>query len=46
MSRFADDLKSRILMLNKMIESAPISERRKLQKERAELEAKLRKVSQ
>lgn len=44
MSRFADDLSARISIINRMIQNAPISERRKLQKERADLEDKLRRA--
>jgi hypothetical protein len=45
MSKFADDLRERIAILNKMIPGAKLSERRKLQKERSDLEAKLAKVA-
>jgi hypothetical protein len=45
MSKFADDLADRIRIINRMIPSASIPERRKLQKERTDLEAKLAKVS-
>lgn len=45
MSKFADDLRARIDIINRMIPGAKVSERRALQKERADLEAKLAKVA-
>ena len=45
MSNFRNDLATRISMINMMIIGAKPSERRKLQKERSDLEDKLRRVS-
>lgn len=45
MSGFVANIEARIAIINKMIASAKTAERRALQKERADLEAKLRKVS-
>jgi len=45
MSKFSDDLRARIDQINRMIPHAKVSERRALQKERADLETKLAKVS-
>jgi len=44
MTRIADDLVNRIAIIEKMIMTAKGKERRDLQKERAELEAALRKL--
>lgn len=45
MSKFSADIEARLAIIAKMIQSAKTSERRALQKERADLEAKLAKVS-
>lgn len=45
MSKFSDDLRARIDIINRMIPHAKTAERRALQKERADLEAKLSKVA-
>jgi hypothetical protein len=45
MSKFEDDIIARLAIIAKMIPGAKLSERRKLQGERADLETKLRKVS-
>lgn len=45
MSKFADDIRARLAIISKLIVGAKIAERRKLQKERTDLEEKLRKVS-
>ncbi len=45
MSKFAEDLTARVAIINQMIVGANKTERRKLQKERADLEEKLRKVA-
>ena len=44
MSKFADDIQARLIEISKLIPTATITERRSLQKERADLEGKLRKV--
>lgn len=44
MSKFEDDIVARIAIINKMIPSAKVAERRALQRERADLEEKLNKV--
>lgn len=44
-NKFAADIEARIAIINKMIPSAKTSERRALQRERADLETKLRKVT-
>lgn len=46
MSKFADDLRERIRIINQMIPAAKAAERRKLQKERADLEGKLLKATE
>jgi hypothetical protein len=45
MSKFADDILARLSIIAKMIPGASVPERRKLQRERTDLETKLRKVS-
>lgn len=45
MSKFEDDLRARISIINRMISGAKTAERRALQKERADLEDKLRRTS-
>jgi len=45
MTRIADDLINRIAVIEKMIVTAKGKERRRLQTERAELEATLRKLA-
>lgn len=45
MSKFEDDILSRIAIINKMIPGAKLKERRALQRERADLESKLRKAT-
>lgn len=45
MNKFVDDITARIAILNQMIPSAKTAERRKLQRERTDLELKLQKVS-
>lgn len=44
MSKFADDLADRIRIINRMIPNASKTERRKLQKERSDLERTLSKA--
>lgn len=44
MSKFADDIRARLAIISKMIPGAKLAERRALQKERSDLEGKLRKV--
>ena len=44
MSKFTEDLAARIFEINKAIPTAKLKERRALQKERADLENKLRKA--
>lgn len=45
MSKFITDIEARLRIIAKMIESAAGKDRRALQRERADLEEKLRKVS-
>lgn len=45
MSKFVADIQARLTIINQMIPSAKSSERRALQKERSDLETKLRKVT-
>lgn len=45
MNKFVADIEARLAIISQMIKSANTTERRALQKERADLEAKLRKVS-
>jgi hypothetical protein len=45
MSKFADDIKARLAIIAEMIRTAQTAERRKLQRERSDLEEKLRRVS-
>jgi hypothetical protein len=45
MSKFADDIRTRIAIINKMIPNAKVKERRALQKERSDLETKLAQVA-
>lgn len=44
MSKFASDIEARLAIIANMIPSAPTKERRALQRERSDLEDKLRKV--
>lgn len=44
-SKFEDDIQARLAIIARMIPSAKVAERRALQRERADLEEKLRKVS-
>lgn len=45
MSKLADDIRARLAIIGDMIRTAKAAERRKLQKERADLEDKLRRVA-
>lgn len=45
MSNFEDNIRARIAIINKMIPNAKTVERRALQRERSDLEAKLSKVA-
>jgi hypothetical protein len=45
MSKFVADIEARLAVISKMIPGAKVVERRQLQRERADLEEKLRKVS-
>jgi hypothetical protein len=45
MSKFSDDIRARLAIIAQMIPSAKSVERKKLQKERADLEDKLRRVT-
>lgn len=45
MSKFSDDIKARIAIINQMIPNAKMKERRALQRERTDLEAKLAKAT-
>lgn len=45
MSKFSEDLEARIRIINQMIPNAKPKERRALQKERANLEDKLRRAA-
>lgn len=46
MSKFEDAIRQRLAIIAQMIRSAKQSERRQLQRERSDLEAKLAKVSE
>lgn len=45
MSKFADDIQARLAIIAEMIRTAKMADKRKLQRERSDLEEKLRKVS-
>jgi hypothetical protein len=45
MSKFEDDLRAKLAIIERMIPGANVTERRKLQRERTDLEDKLRRVS-
>ncbi len=45
MSKFTDDIQARIAIINQMIVNAKPKERRALQRERADLEDKLRRAA-
>jgi len=45
MSKFEDDIRARLVIINQMIPNAKAVERRALQKERSDLERKLSKVA-
>lgn len=45
MSKFDDDIRARIVIINKMIPDAKLKERRALQRERSDLEEKLRRAT-
>lgn len=45
MSKFADDIRARLAIIAQMIPGAKSTERKRLQKERSDLEEKLRKAT-
>lgn len=45
MSNFTDHIQARLAIIARMIPNAKVTERRALQRERSDLEEKLRKVS-
>ena len=45
MSKFTQDIEARLVIINQMIPNAKAAERRALQRERSDLEEKLRKVA-
>lgn len=45
MSKFVEDIQARLSIINRMIPGAKTAERKVLQRERADLEEKLRKVT-